>query len=378
MKRIILLLLLAPLFTTARAQEIDYFWVKGVKCNLSPVHPLPVGYKTFTVEARIDSLLKFFEPSDYKLCLGTVQSLFPVGECKRGRETGDFTVKVFIDGFKLVGQRIAKRPIKSSPGKYGYVKEYDYKLPVHLQVVEKDGTLLDDIVMQHPNAVYSFVYGPNHNKIEGTADWNANDCFDTVEQLNAVINANQQKSFLTQKLKEKIWQVMEVDARRVFDVMYKGDAKFAYTPYFNVVKSKNRQHDYSDLDTAHAAFVRGVNLFKLNPGNTQAYEPEFRKALAICKTLYGSTEPRVGSPLRNALKFNIAAIYHHLGQPDEARKYASGYKPVQPVMTSLDGASAKADDERQLGFYEKYFGFRARLAGQVGGPVWVLDNLPSL
>jgi hypothetical protein len=377
MKKITLLLLLTTLCITARAQEIDYFWVKGVKCNIPPVHPLPVEYKSFTVEARIDSLLRFFEPADYKLCLGTVQSLFPIGECKRSKETGDFTVKVFIDGFKLVNQRIAKRPIRSSPGKYGYVKEYYYKLPVHLQVVKKDGTLFDDIVIQHPNAVYSFVYGPNHNKIEGTADWNANDCFNTVEQLNAVINANQQKSFLTQKVKEKLWQVMEVDARRVFECLYKGEAKFGYTPYFNVVKGKNRQHDYADLDTAHAAFVRGVHLYKLNAANAPAYEPEFRKALAICKALYSGTEPRVGSALRNALKFNIASIYYHLGQPDEAKKYAVDYKPVQTVPTSLDGVPGRADDDLQLDFYEKYFGFRARLASQTGGPVWVLDNLPS-
>jgi hypothetical protein len=93
-----------------------------------------------------------------------------------------------------------------------------------------------------------------------------------------------------------------------------------------MVKAKNRNANYDDFDKAGTLMINAYNALLLNSADTTAYNPMFREALNIYKSIESSNDQRLNfNSIKSILQNNIVLADAFLGNIDEAMNYYSLY-----------------------------------------------------
>jgi hypothetical protein len=241
------------------------------------------------------------------------------------KQDGDFYFRVHAGEFKVHATDNVLRPKKTNVDFNGYVKKIDYSFSFSVALCNKDGSVIRELLQKSDSVFSSYVYTPNFRNIRGSSSWNADEVFNSEKELEAKF-MEEQKWVYDERITDDIRNLLIRVRDEVLTPLYIGYKKVSYSPRFYTAKVKGRQFDYSDLDTAYAAYTLAFEKLKANAGNRGAYEGDFKKALKICIDAYNNAGPRMNFELKNGLLYNIATMYYHLGNPEEARKYVAMYK----------------------------------------------------
>lgn len=353
--KIILLCLAFFLFPKIDAQKLDYLKAKVVKYDATPVITLPDDYLYYSVITQIDSLKTVLTGSPlsknnfelFNRDLNKYFELFHLGKYKFSPANGDFSIIINAGSFAIISENIIREPSKINPNKQGYLKEIKFNVPLNLRVVDKSGSGIMDLTIIDKSEIKSYLYGPNYNIIrddgptsETSPDmpkhldgspvweekvWNKAEVFLSEEDLEAKFKT-ERKEIYDHIIEHAIKTQLNLKVKPALTSYLIGYKNCSYAPRFFTAKLKGRTKDYSDLDTAFAAFSKAFELLKTNFSDRKSYQPFFEKSLNICIDAINSNEERITPEIRNGLIQNIATIYYHLGNPDEARKYVSEYK----------------------------------------------------
>jgi hypothetical protein len=93
-----------------------------------------------------------------------------------------------------------------------------------------------------------------------------------------------------------------------------------------MVKAKNRPFNYDDFDRAGLLMTNAYNAILLNSADTVSFNPSFREALAIYKTIDAANDARLNfSSIRSILLNNMALANAFLGNTEEAINFYGLY-----------------------------------------------------